>query len=184
MDIKITNKHFDKAVEYRWSPRLKEAGWTPITNTFIENYHKLDINPNEAMFLIHCFMYKWTVNKPYVSLHKVSVQMGKHRDTVQKYARTLEQKGLIKRTFRKGLPSYINLNPLIEALETFVQYPTLTKKAMQNIRKPYVKTHTKKEPLIKTSTDITKNDNWEEGRRIILSKNPFLYKSNKLKKDK
>ncbi|OGC64825.1 hypothetical protein A2274_03485, partial [candidate division WWE3 bacterium RIFOXYA12_FULL_43_11] len=141
----------------RWSPIVAKAGWTPIANVFIENYCKLDINPNEAMFLIHCFMYKWTVDKPYVSLTKVSIQMGKSRDTVQRYAKELEKKGFIKRIYRTRLPSLVNLNPLIKAMETFAIHPTLTKVPMQNIRTTYAKAHTKEEPLRRTITEFNKS---------------------------
>lgn len=150
-DTKTDNQTKEKVKErsFRatWSSALEPFRFTQVSNLFLENYHKLGVTAAEAMFLIHLFMYKWSVDDPFPSLDTIAKFMGKSHDTVQRHARSLERKGFLKRKYRKKNTSHYNLNPLIDILETIIPFKNLSKEGMQNALIPYAKLHTKLHPL-------------------------------------
>jgi len=135
----------EKSFRARWSEALEKYGYTTISNVFISNYALLDITTSEAMFIIHCFKYKWTVKAPYPSFNTLAKDMGNNRNTVQRYARSLEKKGYLKRVYSNGTPSKININPLIEVLERIAPYNKLDRGSIKNMIKPYQNLDTKEE---------------------------------------
>ena len=132
-----------------WSAGLASKGYTQIANAFLENYHKLGISPIQAMFIIHIFKYKWTVSMPFPSFMTIAEQMGRSRNSVQRIARDLERKGLIKRKFRKHETNIIDLSPLISQIETSSKIPKLDRYTIQKLAKPHLNIDTKENPLIR-----------------------------------
>ncbi len=139
----------EKSIRARWSSSLETKGFTPISNIFLEYSALLGITTPEALFLIHLFSYKWTVDSPYPSLTTIALKMGVKEGAVRKYARDLERKGFIKRILRKGETSRYNLDPLIKKLEDILPYQKTSRESIKKITSPSSSFDTKEEPLLK-----------------------------------
>src|SRR5437764_5158059 len=107
-----------RSVALRWTPEIAEVGWTPISNLFLNNYHQLDIRPVEALFIIHLMSFKWDKRSPFPRIKTLAEQMGVTPSAVRSYARSLEQKGLLKRKARVGSANIFVLEPLFDVLNT------------------------------------------------------------------
>lgn len=142
--------NYEKSFRARWSEILVKKGMTPISTFFLKMYPKMGITSGEAMFIIHCFSYKWTVASPYPSFFTLANEMGVSRGTVQGYARSLEDKGFIKRVSRKGNSNEIDLTQLIKVLEHLIPYPKLDKESIKICINVYLKIDNKKEAIIKS----------------------------------
>jgi DNA-binding transcriptional MocR family regulator len=140
----------EKSFRARWGEVLAKNGITAISTLFLRIYPRMDITTVEAMFIVHCFSYKWTVDSPYPSFFTVANEMGVGRGTVQRYARSLEEKGFIKRVYRKGNSSEIDVTPLIKILEHLIPCSKLDKESVEICKEAYLKTNNKKEALIKS----------------------------------
>lgn len=142
-------KTYEKSIRARWGEQLatSKRGYTTVPNVLLDTYNALGITEGEFVFLMEIIYYKWTVNKPYPSFKTIANKMGRARNTVQSYARSLEEKGLIKRCFRKGLPNKIDVAPLVKALELLEPYPKLDKEGIKNTIKLCQKTDTKEDKL-------------------------------------
>lgn len=103
----------------RWSERLIEHGFIPVSRTFLRNYAKLSptLTVGEALFVIHLFDYKRDKKPPYPSYKTLATYMGVTDKMVRLHAKRLEEKGYLKRHVRVGLPNLFDLNPLIAELE-------------------------------------------------------------------
>lgn len=122
---KIPRPGRERSFRARWGSTLSARGVTPIANLFLDNYIKMGLNAMEAMFIIHLFSYKWTVDAPFPSLITISTKMGKSVDTVRRICRELEEKGFLKRNLRTGQTSTYDLNVLIKRIEDFILYAKL-----------------------------------------------------------
>jgi hypothetical protein len=137
----------ERSFRARWGETLTKKGMTAVANYFLDNYIKIGLNAIEAMFIIHLFSYKWTVDAPYPSLITIAKKMGKSIDSIRRIARGLEKKGYLIRQLRTGKTNLYNLNPLIKKLEEFQLYAKLNRESMQVEPKPSVPMQTKEEPL-------------------------------------
>jgi DNA-binding MarR family transcriptional regulator len=142
-------KNREKSMRARWGSQLANSkrGFTPVSNVLLDSYSALGISDSEFVFLVEVIRYKWTVDTPYPSLKTIAYKMEKNRSTVQRYARSLEQKGIIKRHYVEGAPSKLNLNPLIKLLEAIEPYPDINREGIQNVLKVCAKVDTKEESL-------------------------------------
>jgi hypothetical protein len=140
----------ERSFRARWGAAVAKKGITPISTLFLRAYPHLEITNSEAMFIVHCFSYKWTVDSPYPALGTIAREMGVDRNTAQRYARALQRKGFIIRRFRTGNTSLIDFSPLLGLLEYIAPYPNLDKESIQNCKKVYLIMHTKEEALIKS----------------------------------
>ncbi len=117
---KREKKDIDRSVSDRWTKTLTEDGFVPVVNFFLEHYHELkpyDLTHGEAMFVIHLMSYKWTKDAPYPAFKSLAKLMGVTDKQARRYAQSLEEKSLLRREFRTGLPNKFDLNPLFKALE-------------------------------------------------------------------
>lgn len=153
----------------RWSEALAKEGVTAIANFFLDNYAGIGLSVVEAMFIIHLFEYKWTVDQPYPSLKTIASKMGKSEDTVRRLARGLEEKELIKRNYRTGQTNTYNLNPLIKRLGNILLDAKLHRGGMQNECQPSAPMQTKEEPL-----RINNNNTSVKSIRDILGEKPKI----------
>ncbi len=151
---KIPRPNREKSFRARWGSTLSAKGITPIANLFLNNYIKMGLNAVEAMFIIHLFSYKWTVDAPFPSLITVSIKMGKSVDTIRRLCRGLEKKGFLKRNFRTGQTSTYDLNVLIRRIEDFILCAKLNRGSLQIPAEPSAPMQTKEEPL-RISTNNT-----------------------------
>lgn len=117
-----------KDIAKRWGGKLTNEGFTPISEYFLKYYAQLPkpITAVEAMFIVHIMMYKWDENYPFPGCKAIAKSMGVTDTTVRNYARSLEEKGYLKRIMRVGETNRYNLQPLFDAVE---------KKAQEEIKK-------------------------------------------------
>jgi len=139
----------EKSFRARWSEGLRTYGWTTISNVFLDNYAKMGLTATEAMFLVHIFEYKWSVDNPYPSLVTIAAKMGKSRKTTQRIIRGLERRGFISRHPHPGQPNRLDLNKLIGLLERIAPYPNLDREGVQNWAKVCLDLGSKEDPLRK-----------------------------------
>ena len=105
----------------RWTPRLAEMGWTPISSYFLNNYHRLDITSNQAMVIVHLIAYKWDVSAPYPSLTTIAKKMGVTSTSVRSHVRALEKKQLVLRESKPGSTNRFHLDGLFSQLERLLE---------------------------------------------------------------
>jgi len=158
--------NMEKSVATRLSKALAEDGFTPIPNALLKNYIQMEITSEESLFLIHCFRYKWTAESPYPSFKTLAKEMGKSRNTIQGYARSLQKKGCIKRIFVDNKPSLIDLTPLIIKLEqTLYQNPD--REHIKKLIRRHSDFDTKEEPLRKRNLRISNKEDMQSIKAIL-----------------
>src|SRR4051812_39597885 len=83
----------------RWTPRLVANGWTPISDYFIENYHRLKpaISTCEFVFIVHLMRHKWDERHPRPAFGTLAKRMGISSTAVRNHARSLEKKHYLRR---------------------------------------------------------------------------------------
>lgn len=108
-----------RQVADRWTPRLADAGWTPISDVFLANYHRLKISHSEAMVIIHLMSFKWDQSAPFPSVGTIARRMGISPPAVRSHFRSLGKKGLLTRE-KTGSTNRFHLNALFQALEVLL----------------------------------------------------------------
>jgi hypothetical protein len=108
-----------REVAKRWTPRLTQDGWTPVSDYFLENYHRLkpQVTSVEAMLVIHLMRHKWDERPPRPAFKTLAKRMGLTDTSVRNHARSLEKKKLLVRIKRVAQPNQFDLTPLFGALE-------------------------------------------------------------------
>jgi hypothetical protein len=122
-----------RLVADRWTLNLANAGWTPIADFFLDNYHRLP-NPlkhSEAMFIIHVMRHKWDKNAPYPAFKTVATRMGLTPEAARLLARSLEKKGYLHRQMRVGQTNRFHFNSLFAALEQLMASDAIERIARQ-----------------------------------------------------
>lgn len=106
-------------VARRWTKTLVEDGFTPIANSFLSGYARLDpcITSPEAILIAHLIYFKWDKIPPKPALSTLGRRMGITATAVRNHVRSLERKGYLKRLHRIGQPNLFDLRPLFVALE-------------------------------------------------------------------
>ena len=137
----------ERSFRARWSEELSIHGHTQVSNVFLRNYSRLGISSVEALCVIHVFEFKWTVDCPFPSFNTIADRMGKSRNSVQAYIRSLEKRGFIKRVYVEGKSSRINLSPLIEIHERVAPYQNSDREFIKNLIRPCLFSDTKEELL-------------------------------------
>jgi DNA-binding MarR family transcriptional regulator len=113
-----------KQVSRRWTPALmKAAGFTPVSIFFLENYSALPkpLSHAEALLVIQLMRHKFDREAPYPGFTTLARRMGVTPTAVRGYARSLENKGYLKREMRTSLTNKFHLEPLFEALEKLLK---------------------------------------------------------------
>ena len=99
-------------------------GWLGVPDAFLRYYDKLQpygLTTAEAMFVLQLMAYKWTEEAPFPSYNTLSARMGVTTKMARRYAKSLEEKGYLKRTARIGSSNKFELQPLFDALMEAVQ---------------------------------------------------------------
>lgn len=119
MTTEAASKPLVRDLAQRWTPALATGGFTPIVNSFLENYSKLDppITASEILLIVHLIRFKWDDAAPHPSFGRLAQLMGATDSAVRNHARSLERKGYLRRKRRFNQSSLFDLNPLFEALE-------------------------------------------------------------------
>jgi len=109
-------------VAQRWTSKLSDAGWTPVSDVFLKHYGEMDppITTPEAMVIIQLMVNKWDANPPYPGFKGIAKRMGITDTAVRTHVRRLERKLYLKRIPRPGNTNEFDLQPLFAALEKLV----------------------------------------------------------------
>lgn len=109
----------ERLVSSRWTPRLVAGGWTPVADFFLDSYTRLDppLSTSEAMLVIHLMRHKWDKEMPFPGFKSLARRMGITATSVRNHARSLEQKGYLRRHVQVGTTNRFDLEPLFRALE-------------------------------------------------------------------
>lgn len=107
-------------VAARWTPTLAGQGWTPVSDYFLTNYHRLGITHTEAMVIIHLLSFKWDVNAPFPALKTIATRMGIATPSVRTHLRNLEKKDLLFREMQVGTTNRFHLQKLFVKLEALL----------------------------------------------------------------
>ena len=113
-------------VSQRWTAKISRAGWTPVSDFFLANYHRLKLSHTEAMVIIHLMQFKWDHQDPYPSLQTIAERMGITVASVRKHMQSLEAKELIVRIQRNGTSNRYNLNRLFQQIETLMDHDAIS----------------------------------------------------------
>jgi hypothetical protein len=106
-----------RTVADRWTSELVKGGHVAVARTFLRNYSKLNIRPNEAMFIIHLIDFKWTQAAPFPTYKRLAEYMGVSDKQVRRLAQSLQVKKLLHREVRQAKPNRFHLDKLFAALE-------------------------------------------------------------------
>ena len=108
-----------REVSDRWTPALVQGGWTPVADYFLDSYTRLDpqLSTSEAMLIIHLMRHKWDRDMPFPGFKTLARRMGVSATAVRNHARSLEQKGYLRRHVQIGTTNRFDLEPLFAALE-------------------------------------------------------------------
>lgn len=101
----------------RWTPKLTQGGWTPVSDYFLESYRRLGLTTPEAMLVIQIMRHKWDEAPPRPSFKTLARRMGISDIAVRGHARQLQKKGCLRRINRVGQSNLFDLTPLFENLE-------------------------------------------------------------------
>jgi hypothetical protein len=106
-------------VAKRWTPALARGGWTPISDFFLDNFHRLEpsMTHGEAMLVVLLMRHKWDDAPPFPGFKSISRRMGISITAARQLARRLETKGYLIREKQKGATNRFHLQPLFQALE-------------------------------------------------------------------
>jgi len=124
-------------VSSRWTPNIAKAGWTPISDFFLDNYHRLDppIRYAEAMLIIHLMRHKWDAAAPYPGFTTLAKRMGISPQAARLHARHLQANGYLFREMKIGETNRFHLDNLFIAVEKLMAKDTLEK-----VKKNYERT--------------------------------------------
>lgn len=113
-----------RGAQDRWTERLGRY-FTPVSDYFLENYHRLRPHPNarglnsaEAMLIIQLMSFKRDHRAPFPSHKTLAERMGMSERMVRQHARALVDQGYLQceRKTAGGVNRY-HLEPLFAALE-------------------------------------------------------------------
>lgn len=138
MKLKLRPKKAEKPevprqVADRWTPVIAQKGWTPVSDYFLRNYHRLRVSHTEAMVLIHLISFKWDAAAPFPALKTIGKRMGITIASVRTHLRNLEGKKLLHREMRVGMTNLFDLQGLFTALERLMIEDVEAKSAAENV---------------------------------------------------
>jgi hypothetical protein len=153
----------DRQVANRWTPRLAQVGWTPISNYFLENYHRLKLTHTEAMVVVHLLQFKWDDAAPFPSLGTLAKRMGVTPPSVRTHLRALEKKGCLQREMQIGSTNRFHLQGLFLKLETLMTRDgiAMPRQRRELSHEPPTLTPSVREPESPESTSPASSDDWD-----------------------
>lgn len=116
----------DHRLVTRYGTTLLADGYTALPNLAWRYYGRLGVSEAEFVFIGQLCTYWWGSHDPFPGEEAVARHMGKSKRCVQGYARSLEQKGLLRVSARfsgrgrQHTNSY-DVRPFFEAIEALVQ---------------------------------------------------------------
>jgi hypothetical protein len=116
----------DRSVAARWTPRIAERYFTPVSEFFLHNLHRLKpehpnargLNATEGMVIIQLMSHKRDAKAPWPALGTIADRLGLDVRTIRNTVARLEELGYIRREYSKyGGPSKYHLDGLFAAIE-------------------------------------------------------------------
>jgi DNA-binding MarR family transcriptional regulator len=110
--------------QQRWTQKLGR-NFTPVSDFFLANYHRLRPHPNarglnsgEAMLIVQLVSFKRDKRAPFPSQKLLAKRMGIEERMVREHIKNLAKQGYLQRERRTiGGVNVYHLEPLFEALE-------------------------------------------------------------------
>lgn len=108
----------------RWTPEIAKAGHIQIARSFLRNYRNLDppLTLGEAMFVIHLMDFKWDNEAPWPRYKTLARYMGMTDKQVRRLAKSLEDKGYLRREVRTAEANRFHLESLFRRLEEILVF--------------------------------------------------------------
>lgn len=122
-----------RQIAQRWGGKevFGESGFLAVPLAFLK-FHaaiKPKLKPAEAMFVLQLMSYKWDTGAPFPGYKTIAKRMGVSEVYARKIARALEDKGLMKRRFRRSQTNLFDLQPLFDKLAEHVERVNEAKQA-------------------------------------------------------
>ena len=119
----------DETSENRWeqrlSPLIVKGGVLPAPSVLLRHAGELDLTPQELVLCLYILDKKWGADWPYVSMLQAADELGRHKNKVYAWKKSLVQKEYLVATPRTvpGIgrrADYCDLSGLFAALERLV----------------------------------------------------------------
>jgi hypothetical protein len=113
----------DRKLAARWGKHhnlfSRPEGWVGVPDFFLRGHANLKpyaLTSSEAMLVLQLMAFKWTEEDPFPSYARLATRMGVSMKQVRRIARSIEEKGYLKRVGRIGNSNKFDLQPLFDAL--------------------------------------------------------------------
>jgi hypothetical protein len=115
----------DNRWEQRLSPLIVKGGVLPAPSVLLRHAGELNLTPQELVLCLYILDKKWGADWPYVSMLQAAEELGRHKNKVYDWKKSLIQKGYLVATPRTvpGIgrrADYCDLSGLFSALERLV----------------------------------------------------------------
>ena len=94
-------------------------GFLAIPTSLLRNLHTIGeygLTPAELVFVLEVMSFKWGKEDPFPSYRRIADNMGVSEGYVRKIARSLEEKGFLKRKTREGMTNKFDFSSLFEEI--------------------------------------------------------------------
>lgn len=107
-------------IAHRWggNAKLFRDGFLVVPTRFLRGYAlaRSGLTTAEAMLLLVIMTFKWSEDAPYPSYDRLGQIMGVSSRMVGRYAKSIEKKGYMKLTRRRGTSSTFDLEPFFQKI--------------------------------------------------------------------
>jgi hypothetical protein len=121
----VSDETSDNRWEQRLSPLIVKGGVLPAPSVLLRHAGELNLTPQELVLCLYILDKKWGPEWPYVSMLQAADELGRHKNKVYDWKKSLIQKGYLVATPRTvpGIgrrADYCDLSGLFSALERLV----------------------------------------------------------------
>lgn len=102
---------------FKWSEDIAPIGFTQVPNCLLTCQSELGITSTELNVMLQILRYKYDDRAPFPALSTVASHIGISVGAVRRNLRSLENKGLIRRFYRRSNTNLFDFNPLIKRLD-------------------------------------------------------------------
>jgi hypothetical protein len=103
---------------------IQKDGFLGVPSVFLSGLGAIGeygLSPAETLLVLQLMSHKWDARAPFPSYKRLAYRMGVSEPYARKLARSLEEKGLLKRIERVGSTNRFSLEPLFAILEEKAQ---------------------------------------------------------------
>ena len=137
-DTEAAGKESARGVATRWGTdkRILAEGFVAVPTVFLTGFKAIKpygLTIAEALFVLELMVFKWDAKNPYPSYSTLAKRMGVSTVYARRLARSLETKGYLRRTMRKGETNQFNLQPLFERFAEYAEQQGKTRRTRKKI---------------------------------------------------